>query len=445
MKICKEREGEIGMSLLQHIKEKLSSEPVVKLFRELYGREETAIEHQMERYMGLVSKYIDTFQEPEQGSVQIFSTPGRTEVGGNHTDHNHGRVLAAGINLDSIAVASPTSNSIVTVYSEGYPEPFMVDLNELDVKEDEKETTYALIRGIAARLKELGYKIGGFNAYITSDVLPGSGLSSSASIEVLLGTIFNHLYNEGKIEAQLLAMIGQYAENVYFGKPSGLMDQMACAVGGFVAIDFKEPGKPIVKKVDFDFAAQGYSLLVVDTGGSHADLTEDYASIPMEMKAVANTLGAEVCRELSMEQLIANIPMLREKVNDRAILRAMHFLAEDNRVVEQVKALEQNDFQRFLDLVTSSGNSSWKWLQNCFTTHNPGEQGITLALAVTENFLARKGKGACRVHGGGFAGTIQVFMPLEYVDEYVSLIESIFGDKAVTLLSIRPYGTIRIV
>ncbi|MFS8542136.1 MAG: hypothetical protein LOD89_08605, partial [Tissierellales bacterium] len=307
------------MSLLQHIKEKLSSEPVVKLFRELYGREETAIEHQMERYMGLVSKYIDTFQEPEQGSVQIFSTPGRTEVGGNHTDHNHGRVLAAGINLDSIAVASPTSNSIVTVYSEGYPEPFMVDLNELDVKEDEKETTYALIRGIAARLKELGYKIGGFNAYITSDVLPGSGLSSSASIEVLLGTIFNHLYNEGKIEAQLLAMIGQYAENVYFGKPSGLMDQMACAVGGFVAIDFKEPGKPIVKKVDFDFAAQGYSLLVVDTGGSHADLTEDYASIPMEMKAVANTLGAEVCRELSMEQLIANIPMLREKVNDRAI------------------------------------------------------------------------------------------------------------------------------
>jgi len=434
------------MSSLQYIKEKLSTEPVIKLFKELYGREEATIERQIERYIRLVSKYIDTFRDKEQDKdIHIFSTPGRTEVGGNHTDHNHGHVLAAGINLDSIAVACPSSDGIVTVYSEGYPEPFIVDLNELGVKEGEKETTQALIRGIAARLNELGYKIGGFNAYISSDVLPGSGLSSSASIEVLLATIFSHLYNEGKIDAQLLAMIGQYAENVYFGKPSGLMDQMACAVGGFVAIDFKEPGKPIVKKVDFDFAGQGYKLLVVNTGGNHADLTEDYASVPMEMKAVAKTLGAEVCRELSMEQVIANIPMLREKVNDRAILRAMHFLAEDNRVVEQVKALEQNDFQRFLDLVTNSGNSSWKWLQNCFTTHNPGEQGITLALAVTENFLASKGKGACRVHGGGFAGTIQVFMPLEYVDEYISLIEEIFGNKAVTPLSIRPYGTIRII
>jgi len=433
----------IDMLTAQEISKKLEAQSVRKLFGELYGNEESVIDYQIERYRRLVSKYAEIFQD-NAGEIQIFSTPGRTEVGGNHTDHNHGHVLAAGVNLDSIAVACKTENMMVTVHSKGYPEPFIVDLNDLEVKEEEKETTFALIRGIAARLNQLGYEIGGFNAYISSDVLPGSGLSSSASIEVLLGTIFNHLYNKGEIDVQLLAKVGKYAENIYFGKPSGLMDQMACAVGGFVAIDFKDPDKPIVKKVNFDFTAQGYSLLVVNTGGNHADLTEDYASVPTEMKSIAEALGVRVCRELSMEQIITNIPMLREKVNDRAILRAMHFIAEDQRVIEQVKALEENQFERFLNLIRDSGNSSWKWLQNCFTTHNPGEQGITLALAVTEDFLNKKGKGACRVHGGGFAGTIQVFMPLEYVDEYVGLMESIFGDKSVTPLSIRPYGAIRV-
>ena len=318
----------------------------------------------------------------------------------------------------------------------------MVELDSLAPRKEEEGTTSALIRGIASRMRELGYRIGGFNAYITSEVLGGSGLSSSACIEVLLGSIINHLYNDGKIDEILLAKIGQYAENVYFNKPCGLMDQIACAVGGFVTIDFKDFDNPVVRKIDFDFAAQNYSLLVINTGGSHADLTDDYASVPREMKAVASALGKKVCRELTMEEVIQNIPKLRARVGDRAILRAMHFLSEDQRVVQQVEALERGDFGGFLRLVNESGDSSWKWLQNCYTNKNPHEQGITLALSVTENFLKGSGKGACRVHGGGFAGTVLVFMPNELLDEYVGLIEGIFGKGSVTVLSIRPYGTL---
>lgn len=297
---------------------------------------------------------------------------------------------------------------------------------------------------MAARFKELGYNIGGFNSYISSDVLGGSGLSSSASIEVLLGTIINYLFNDGQIDVKLLAKIGQYAENVYFGKPSGLMDQMACAVGGFVTIDFKDSENPIVRKVDFDFESQDYSLLVVDTGGNHADLTEDYASIPTEMKAIAKALGGQVCRDITMDEVIENMPRLRKEVNDRAVLRAMHFLNEDHRVTQQVKALEEGNFKEFLCLINDSGNSSWKWLQNCFTTHNPLEQGITLALALTEDFIHKNGEGACRVHGGGFAGTIQVFLPKEKVEAYVNEIEPIFGEGSVSVLNIRPYGAIKV-
>lgn len=414
-----------------------------KLFTKLYGHDKETIEYQRDRYKDILSKFQELFPD-NADKAQFFSTSGRTEVGGNHTDHNHGRVLAAGVSLDSVAAAATSGDSVITLYSRGYEGSFVVDTNDLEIREQEKGTTSALIRGIAARLKELGYSIGGFNAYISSDVLGGSGLSSSASIEVLLGTILNYLYNDGRIDEKLLAMVGQYAENVYFGKPCGLMDQMACAVGGFVTIDFKEPDKPIVKKIDFDFESQNYNLLVVDTGGNHADLTEDYASIPAEMKAVANALGVEVCRELAKDQLIANIPSLREKGNDRAILRAMHFLNEDYRVTQQVEALENANFKEFLSLVKESGNSSWKWLQNCFTTHNPLEQGITLALGLTEDFINNIGKGACRVHGGGFAGTIQVFLPSEYVDDYVKEIEPIFGEGAVTILNIRPFGTIRV-
>jgi len=351
-------------------------------------------------------------------------------------------VLAAGVSLDAIAVAAPSRDKVIRVYSEGYPEPFVVELDSLAPRKEEEGTTLALIRGIAKRVGELGYRIGGFDAYITSDVLGGSGLSSSACIEVLLGNIINHLYNEGRIDEILLAKIGQYAENVYFNKPCGLMDQIACAVGGFVTIDFKDFDNPIVRKIEFDFTAQNYSLLVINTGGSHADLTDDYASIPREMKAVAGALGKKVCREITMEEVIKNIPGLRKQLGDRAILRAMHFLAEDERVVRQVEALERGDFEGFLRLVNESGNSSWKWLQNCFTNKDPNEQGITLALSVTENFLKNTGKGACRVHGGGFAGTVLVFMPNELLNGYVELIESIFGEGSVTVLSIRPYGTL---
>jgi galactokinase len=421
----------------------IEEEGMDKFFSKLYGRDRSIIEYQKSRYKEVLERYHELFPHSEE-KPQLFSSPGRTEVGGNHTDHNHGRVLAAGVNLDSLAAAARSGNSIITLYSRGYEEAFVVDSKELEIRVGEKGTTQAIIRGIIARFKELGYNIGGFNAYISSDVLMGSGLSSSASIEVLLGTILSYLYNDGKIDVKLLAMIGQYAENVYFGKPSGLMDQMACAIGGFVTIDFKDPEKPKVKKIDFDFDRHNYSLLVVDTGGNHADLTEDYASIPAEMKGVARALGVEVCRELTKEQVIENIPFLRRKINDRAILRALHFLNEDYRVTEQVKALEKGDFEGFLSLVRESGNSSWKWLQNCFTTHNPTEQGVTLALALTEDYIKKIGKGACRVHGGGFAGTIQVFLPLDAVNNYIEEIEYIFGKNAVTRLNIRPFGSIKI-
>lgn len=413
------------------------------LFVKLYGDDDKMIEYQERRYKEILVKYQELFPHSSD-EIQVFSTPGRTEVGGNHTDHNHGQVLAAGVNLDTVAAASRSGDSIITLYSKGYEEAFIVDTKDLEVRDEEKETTLALIRGIAARFKELGYDMGGFNAYISSDVLVGSGLSSSASIEVLLGTILNYLYNHGKIDPKLLAMVGQYAENVYFGKPSGLMDQMACAVGGFVTIDFKDPSNPLVRKIDFDFGSQNYSLLVVDTGGSHADLTEDYAAIPGEMKAVAKELEAEVCRELTKKKILENIPLLRQKVNDRAVLRALHFLNENHRVTQQVKALEEDNFEEFLKLVKESGNSSWKWLQNCYTSHNPLEQGVTLALAITEDFIHKAGVGACRVHGGGFAGTIQVFLPSEKVQEYIETIEPMLGQGAVTLLNIRPFGSMKV-
>jgi len=412
------------------------------IFSEIYcSNDDTILSKKVSRFENLINQFNQKFQEND---LHFFSTPGRTEIGGNHTDHNHGRVLAGSVNLDSVAVASKTDSNIVTMYSEGYAEPFIVNLNQLDKIAGEKETTSALIRGIAARFKQLGFSIGGFNACVTSDVLPGSGLSSSASIEVLIGTIFNYLFNNGKITPQEIAIIGQYAENEYFGKPCGLMDQTTCAVGGIVTVDFKNPKEPVVKKVNFDFASQNYSLLVMDTGGNHADLTDEYASVPREMKSVAKQFNAEVCREIHYDELIHKIKELRPKVGDRAILRAFHFLGDNARVTEQVKALEQGDFQKFLSLVNDSGNSSFKWLQNIYTTKNIHEQGVSLALAITEKYISDIGEGACRVHGGGFAGTIQVFLPNAAVSEYIKLIDSVFGQGKAVVLSIRPHGTIYI-
>ncbi len=409
------------------------------IFSKIYSTDESVIEKQIKRY----TKLLDNFRKQfTQEDIHIFSTPGRTEIGGNHTDHNLGRVLAASVNLDSVAAVALNDSNSVNLYSEGYNQPFIVDLENLGTNSAEMGTTSALIRGIAARFKELNHNFGGFDAYCISDVLPGSGLSSSASIEVLIGTIFNFMFNQGQISPQNIALISQYAENEYFGKPCGLMDQMACAVGGIVSIDFEDPLTPQVTKVNFDFSAHDYHLLVVDTGGSHADLTDEYAIIPEEMKSVAKLFDLEYCRGLSSDIFFSKIMELRTKVGDRAILRVLHFLGDNDRVVHQVNALEKDDFQQFLSLVNESGNSSFKWLQNVHSEKNTREQGVSLALALTEKYISEIKEGATRVHGGGFAGTIQAFLPGDAVTGYVNLIENVFGQGKVLVLNIRPQGTL---
>ena len=411
------------------------------IFKQIYADDQQSLSYQTERYSTLQRKYTETFGDE---AVEWFSTPGRTELSGNHTDHNHGRVLAASIDLDSVALAAANDKNKVVTHSDGFDQPFIVDLGDLKMRAAEQGTTTALIRGIAAGLVDSGYAIGGFNARITSDVLQGSGLSSSASIEVLIGTIFNRLYNQNRIEPVEIAKIGQYAENIYFGKPCGLMDQIACATGGVVAIDFKNPLEPQVEKVSIDFKSLNYALLVVDTGGSHADLTPDYAAIPAEMKQVAAALGKEYCREIKSEEFLSKVAELRGKISDRAILRTLHFLQENKRVSAQVSALLNGDFKRFLKLVRESGESSFKWLQNIFSPANIDEQGVTLALALSEKYINEHSAGACRVHGGGFAGTILVFLAHELVDGYKKMIEPIFGKDSIVQLKIRDIGTINL-
>lgn len=403
----------------------------------LYGTAPAALAEQARRYQILIQTFQQRFQLP---AITLFSVPGRAEIGGNHTDHQRGKVLAASINLDSIAAAAPIADRCITVYSQGYEKPFVVDLNDLEPRDLERWTTPALIRGIAARFQQLGYQVGGFKACITSEVMVGSGLSSSAAFEVLIGTMLNTFYNENAVAALGLAQIGQYAENVYFGKPCGLMDQIACATGGIVAIDFANPQQPRLEKIDFGFAQENYCMLVVDTGGRHADLTEDYAAIPREMQAVARQLGKNFCREISRGEILKNIYQLRAQVGDRAVLRALHFLDENERVDREIAALRAGDFAAFLRAVNASGHSSLCWLQNCFTPQKVAEQGIMLALALTENFLTARGEGACRVHGGGFAGTIQVFLRNNAVADYTELMESVFKPGSVQVLSLRPAG-----
>ncbi len=410
----------------------------VAALSDLYGKDPDVLQKQSERYLNLLNKFKSGFSASE---VEMFSSPGRTEIGGNHTDHNHGRVLAGAVNLDNIAVAAPNGTNKVRIISLGYP-AFEVDLTQLTPDESEFYTSASLIRGICARLQELGYKTGGFDACIDGAVPKGSGLSSSASFEVLVGAIFSHLFNGGKLDPIQNAIIGQYSENHFFGKPCGLMDQTACSVGGLVAIDFKDPANPIVKKVNFDFIATGYSLIITDTGGNHADLNDEYASLPVEMKAVAAQLGAKVLREVSLDDIIAEIPALREKTGDRAILRAIHFQGDNQRVVEQVEALENNDFSSFLSMVIASGNSSFMYNQNIFPVNNVKEQGVSLALALSD--LVLKGKGAWRVHGGGFAGTIQAFVPKELQEKYISTLEHVYGKGSCHNLFIRPQGAIKV-
>lgn len=371
------------------------------------------------------------------------SAPGRVEVGGNHTDHNHGRVLAAAIDLDAIAAAAPAADDLITVTSEGYRDPVTLRCDDRAVKQSESGTTAALVRGIVARFVEKGYRTGGFRAHITSQVAAGSGLSSSAAVEVLIGTILNGLFNEGTIRPEELAAIGQYAENVYFGKPCGLMDQTASAVGGIVSIDFRDPVHPDIRQLSRSFGEFNLQVLVVHTGGSHADLTPEYAAVPAEMKAIARALGGSVCRDIGGEQaLVAALPGLRSVAGDRAVLRAIHFLRETARVEEQVLALEAGDIAGFLTGVIASGRSSALWLQNCYPASVPAEQGIMLALALTEQYPGLAQRGAWRVHGGGFAGTMLAILPADLVQGYRAAMEAVFGAGSVAVLTARQAGAV---
>jgi galactokinase len=410
------------------------------LFQELYGVNEVVLNEQASRYTSLMNEFQKVYGADD---VALFSSPGRTEIGGNHTDHNYGRVLAGAVNLDMIAVAATNGTNVIRIKSVGYPE-FQVDLSELVIDESQFYTSSSIVKGIGARMKQLGYEIGGFDACIDGRVPKGSGLSSSASFEVLIGAVINHLFNEGKMSAVENGIIGQWSENNYFGKPCGLMDQTACSVGGLITIDFKDPSKPIVKEVDFDFVSTGFALVITDVGGGHDDAASqaEYASLPTEMKAVAAVLGAKVLREVTLEQIVDKIPEIRKVTGDRAILRAYHFQGDNQRVVEQVAALENNDFQAFLKMVVESGYSSYMYNQNIFDVVHKDDQVVSLALALSEMVL--KGKGAWRVHGGGFGGTIQAFVPQDLLDQYVETLEHVYGKGSCHKLFIRAKGSIKL-
>ena len=369
--------------------------------------------------------------------ARYFSAPGRTEIGGNHTDHQRGRVLAAAVNLDTVAAVRENGTDMIRILSDGYP-MCQIDVKALPPREDEINTTPALIRGVAARFTQLGCAVKGFDAYCESTVLPGSGLSSSAAYEVLIGTIINHLFFDGRISQAEVAQIGQYAENVFFGKPCGLMDQTASAVGNLVTIDFFDKDHPVIKPVSFDFASCGHALCIIDNKASHADLTDEYAAIPNEIKFVCAYFGKEVLTQVEEQDFIAAIPALREKCGDRAVLRAVHFYQENARVPKQVAALEQGDFDAFLQLIKESGYSSYMYLQNVIPAGYKAQQDVARALAMCEHFLA--GKGAYRVHGGGFAGTVQAFVPFEILDMFCAGMDGVLGEGACHVLSIRPQG-----
>lgn len=391
-------------------------------------------------YRDRILSTVDSFEEKYgQGrELHIFSAPGRTEVGGNHTDHQHGRVLAASVNLDVIAVASPNADGMIRVKSKGFDEDVLA-AGDYARRPEEANRSVSVIRGIMAKFDELGCSVGGFDAYTTSSVLAGSGLSSSAAFEVLIGNIVNTFYFNGAASPIQIAQIGQYAENEYFGKPSGLLDQAASSVGGFVAMDFENPSNPIVEQVDFDFSDCGYALCIIDTKGSHSDLTPDYAAVPAEMKAVAACFGKSVLREVEEEEFFRRLPELREKVSDRALLRAIHFFEENRRAGLEAEALKNKDFDGFKRLVLESGRSSFCYLQNVYSSSHPETQGVSLALALCERYLSCR-NGSWRVHGGGFAGTVQAYVPIDFLSEFVERMEAFLGTDSCHILQIRPVG-----
>lgn len=387
------------------------------------------------RYNYALKSFFEIFGSRD--NIRMFSAPGRTEIGGNHTDHQNGSVVAGPVDLDVIAIVSANDEGIIRIKSEGYPMD-IIDLKKIEVQPEETGHSSSLIRGVAAAFVKNGYKIGGFDAYTTSNVLKGSGLSSSAAFEVLVCNILNGLYNENCVSTTQMAKFSQFAEREYFGKPCGLLDQMASATGGFVYVDFENPQEPLVEKIDYNFEKSGYTLCVVDTGGNHANLTQDYADITIECKAVSNALGVDFLRQAKTDDFFKNIASLRKKCGDRAVLRAFHFYTEQERVLKQKSALNSGNFEEFLSCVNASGNSSYKFLQNLYSNQNVGEQALCLALALSEQFL--NGKGACRVHGGGFAGTIQAYIPENMFCEYKNMIEAVFGEGSCIPIKIRKVG-----
>ena len=404
----------------------------------LYGEQNK--EAQVARYRHLLDGFRQTFGERE--AMAIFSAPGRTEIGGNHTDHQHGKVLAGSVNLDVIAAVAPNEDNVIRVQSEGF-RTIAVDLADLSIHEDEIDHSDSIVRGVAARFAQLGCEVKGFDAYTTSTVLKGSGLSSSAAFEVLLGNIINTMYFDGKCDAVQIAQIGQYAENVYYGKPSGLLDQMASSVGAMVTVDFADKAAPVVQRVDFDFEATGHALCIIDSGADHADLTPEYAAVPGELKEISAYFGKNVLREVDENDFYAALPALREKCGDRAVLRAIHIYNDNRRVEREVEALRAGNFEAFLACVKESGLSSWRCLQNVVPAGYTRNQEVALALTLAERLLA--GRGACRVHGGGFAGTIQAYVPKDLLDNFKGEMERVLGEGSCHVLSIRPVGGTRLV
>ena len=404
----------------------------------LYGKEN--LDSAKERYIKAINEFTALYGDRE---LSIYTVAGRSELSGNHTDHNRGCVVAASISLDIIAIASPTDDGIIRVKSEGFDED-VVNIAEYTAPVTAKfGTSESIIAGMCAGFTMNGHKTGGFVAYTTSSVLKGSGLSSSAAFEDMIGTIESHLYNDGNVSNVEIAKLAQYAENKFFGKPCGLMDQVACAYGGIVAIDFKDNKNPKIEKIDFDLTKAGYNLCIVDTGGNHADLTDDYASVPTEMKAGAAFFGKTHLRFCSEEEIISSAKQIRESLGDRALMRALHFLHENKRVDAMKLALANNDLDAYFDGVLKSGKSSFCYLQNVYTTKNVAEQGLSLAICITDGFMNGK-EGAFRVHGGGFAGTIQAYIKEQNVEEYKALMDSIFGEGACLVLRVRPDGAIKV-
>ena len=402
----------------------------------IYAAREADRDHYIARFETVIDGFCDTFGVDDE--IRLFSAPGRTEIGGNHTDHQHGAVLAGGLNLDIIGAVRLNGTNEIRIKSEGYPMS-IVSLTELAPNSKEYGNSEALIRGVVAKFCEMGYEVKGFDAYAISSVLKGSGMSSSAAYEVLLGNIVNELFANGEVNPVEIAKIGQFAENVYFGKPCGLLDQMASSVSGMVAIDFADKDKPVVEKIDFDFAKTNHALCIIDTGADHADLTDEYAAVPAEMKKVANFFGKEFLNDVTKEEFMAKIKDIREAINDdRAVLRAFHYYNETQRTKDEALALKSGDFDKFLKLVKKSGLSSYTYLQNVFAVCAPSNQAVSLSLALCDDILGERG--AYRVHGGGFAGTIQAFVPFDILDEFKEKIEAVLGEGMCHILSIRPVG-----